>query len=143
MNRPLLRAVAAITLAQVGLVGAFGTGLHALFGCEHEPQGGCTAACCKVTAEASSRSDCEDCVFCLRAADKQAASNDFRIASVTSAGCDGCAVCDLLAQYHCVTPFELESLAIVVTPCESAIQRQNAVVAATIRLALSRGPPAV
>lgn len=148
MNNRLRKLVAWTLLTQVTLVGGLGTGLHGLFGCEHGASG-CTATCCVTTAASSPRSDCEDCVYCRHAADGRSASSETSATAdqdrslVTPAGCDGCAVCDLLAQYHSVTPFEIGSLSIELASGEAALQRHNAVVAAAIRLAFSRGPPVV
>ncbi|MEO1498355.1 MAG: hypothetical protein AAFV43_14520 [Planctomycetota bacterium] len=143
MSNRLITTVAWTLLAQVLLVAGMGTGLHRLFGCEH---GSCESVCCVDTVEPLS--DGHDCSFCRRAATNNAASPaaasaEAGVAAVKQAGCDGCAVCDLLAQYHSATPFEFDRLTIEVAHAESAVQRQNAVVAAAIRLALSRGPPAV
>lgn len=149
MSNRFQKLVAWTLLLQVLLVGGLGTGLHGLFGCEHGPSGVCTATCCVGPDASSSRPECEDCAFCRRANEERGAASKGRadaevyVASVYAAGCDGCAVCDLLAQYHSVTPFELDPLAIELASGEAAIQRQNAVVAAAIRLAPSRGPPAV
>ena len=144
MPRRLRQFVALTTLAQVLLIGVLGTGLHGLFGCEHRR---CTAACCE-TREAAA-SGCDDCVFCLHAEKKQRddtspksrhSSSDVAVVSSHS---DGCAVCDLLGQFNTVTPIALEPLPIELSSGEAALQQQNAVVAAAIRLALSRGPPCV
>ena len=144
MPRRLRQFVALTTLAQVVLIGALGTGLHGLFGCEHD---GCTEACC-ATREAPA-SACDDCEFCPRAV-KQHREDLFGAArrsscdvAVVSARSDGCAVCDLLGQFNIVTPIALEPLPIAMLAGETALQRQNAVVAAATRLPLSRGPPSV
>lgn len=158
MPNRLRRLVAWTLLAQVLLVGGLGTGLHSLFGCEHGPSGICASGCCSLTDDTAARSDCHDCGFCRDVVCEAAtcatdcpttgpttgpigADRERVVASVDRAGCQSCAVCDLLAQYHSVTPFEFDTIAIELASGEAAMQRQNAVVAASIRLALSRGPP--
>lgn len=144
MPRPLRKLVACTLLLQVALVGSLGTGLHGLLGCEHEANGRCVSACCVASTPSEARPACADCIYCRRGTGGQdAPATERSVATVSPAGCDGCAVCDLLAQYHSVTPFQLDPLAIELASGEAALQRQNAAVAATIRLALSRGPPAV
>lgn len=125
------------------LVGSLGTGLHRVFGCEHG-SAACADGCCVTPAE--STYGCDSCAFCRQERSEPAATVAKEVvaqAQIDAAGCDGCAVCDLLAQYHSVTPFELDALAIEQTLSEAVVQRHNAVVAAATRLALSRGPPAV
>ena len=149
MYSRLQKLIAWTLIAQVLLVGGLGTGLHGLFGCEHGPKACCTARCCSSSSDVTSRSSCADCVFCSRDSHKRPASSasiagsEYRIALLTTAGCDGCAVCDVLAQYHTVTPFELDVLAIELASGDAVLQRKNAAIAAAIRLAPSRGPPAV
>lgn len=144
MPERLRQFVAWTTLAQVALVGGLGTGLHGLLGCEHGRCSTCCvgATCCAETETTSS--GCKDCVFCEHAATKQRdaatrlAKND---AVVEAADCDDCALCDLLAQYHGAAPLALDPPAMELAAGEAALHRQNAVVAAAIRLAHSRGPP--
>ena len=149
MPNRLRKLVAWTLLAQVTLVGGLGTGLHALFGCEHGSGVACAAPCCTSAEEVSKRVACEHCAFCRHATEERGASPSSdpaakrSRASVVAAGCDGCAVCDLLAQYHSVTPFEFDSLSVELASSEAALHRHNAVVAAATRLAPSRGPPAV
>lgn len=145
MHRRFRQIVAWVTLAQVALVGAVGTGLHGLFGCEHGPHGHCSSACCASPSDEDSQ--CEDCVFCQRrdALGEQATPCESGMPFAEANGgawcCDGCVVCDLLAQYHSVTPLALDPLSIELAVGEAAIQIHNAVVSAASRLALSRGPP--
>ena len=152
MNNRLRKLVAWTLLTQVLLVGSLGTGLHGLFGCEHGlgsehgPSGACASSCCVDAAATASQAGCHDCAFCRCAIETNASSGEapasFGMPAVSTARCDGCAVCDLLAQYHSVTPFEIGSLAIELAAGEAPLQRQNAALAASSRLALSRGPPA-
>jgi hypothetical protein len=142
MNRPLRKIVAWITLGQVGLVGAMGTGLHSLFGCEHGAA--CAESCC--TAGKSSCSQHGDCLFCeLETTVPKGCAAKGRSGEGLSRSthCDGCAVCDLLAQYHTAAPFVAAPLASETSQPERAVEVRNAVVAAATRLALSRAPPAV
>ena len=136
----LRQFVAWTTLAQVVLVGGLGTGLHGLFGCEHRV---CAASCCVGSDQRSA--DCKECVFCRHAIENQRKAKHQRTADgvlTSNQGCDGCAVCDLLAQYHSATPLALDPPAIELASDEAVLLRQNKVVAAAIRFALSRGPPA-
>lgn len=155
MPKRLRHFVAWTTLAQVALVGGLGTGLHGLLGCEHR---GCAAFGCVGSPDPAIR--CETCAFCRHAAQKRADSSTGEettrqtepsepigigghpAAVIAAAGCDGCAVCDLLAQYHTAAPFGLQPPAIEPASTEAAVRRHNAIVAAAKRLALSRGPPA-
>lgn len=138
------KLVAWSLLAQVILVGGLGTGLHDLLGCHHGCQQSCAASCCREVAA----TECSDCVFCrhaeressLRVAEKRVNHPE---AAANAAGCDGCAVCDLLAQYHCATPFEPAPLAIESAGGHAASLRTDAVIAASMRWFLSRGPPTV
>ncbi len=142
MHRTLHQTAAWLALAHVTLVGGLGTGLHSLLGCEHGLNEECSSACC--TSAKSSTPGCEDCVYCKRASEEPN-QNDRQDGTVIAADaaqcCGGCAVCDLLAQYQSVTPFVVEPLSIELATGEAAVQLENAVIAAAIRLAHSRGPP--
>jgi hypothetical protein len=119
-----------------------GTGLHSLFGCEHGAA--CAEDCCD--AGVSSCSAHGDCLFCdleKSACKRSGAKGESREGLSRSTHCDGCAVCDLLAQYHTAAPFVAPPLAIEASQPERAVEVRNAVVAAAARLALSRAPPAV
>lgn len=156
MPKALRNAVAWVTLAQVLLVGALGTGLHGLLGCEHGPLGCadsrcCSLDCCTVPSAKNANANvtqCHDCVFCKHRRSSEGKvtpdSDSLIIACSDGAvGCDGCAVCDLLAQYHSATPFVLAPLSLELLAGDVTIQLHNAVVSAATRLALSRGPPTV
>lgn len=137
MNRPLHRLIVWTMLANVGVVGVLGTGLHDLLGCSHSCRGTTGASCCG--AEAVCSDACADCVFCQRAKEASSPSDN---PELSATGCEGCAVCDLLAQYHSVVPHGLEPLSTELAVGEAACLRQNAIVAAMVRQTLSRGPPA-
>ena len=150
MPLALRQFVAWITLAQVLLVGAGGSGLHTLFGCEH----GCTAACCSdecCSSDGAVVSSCgQDCAYCRHSKSVQAEGDSRAVqirkrqawqAGVQTAGCDGCAVCDLLALYHNATPCSLELINQDSECSEAVVILRNDIVAATIRLTYSRGPP--
>lgn len=145
MTQRLRQFIVWLTLAQVGLVGGIGTGLHTVFGCEHAI---CGSSCC--AAASDSLGECQaKCAFCRKSASPATASpataGDSRSgnAQVVSAAavCDGCLVCDLLVQYHNATPLEIGLPSIELAAGEACLERQNGVVAAACRLAHSRGPP--
>lgn len=161
MSHPLRQLVAIATLAQVVLVGALGTGLHSLFGCEHF---GCRSTCCIAGgchSQAATELGCEDCAYCRHKAnhrrhgaelDGRDGAVDHRITStaqrafgirVTAPGCEGCPVCDVLSEYQNAAPYRLAPLAIDFVECETTGIQWNAPSAAAIRLAHSRGPPTV
>ena len=112
-------------------------GLHGVLGCEH---GSCASDCCR--AEASC---CKDCVFCERGAKKTApvASEKAAGFAFQSVVCDDWALCDLLAQYHSASVVAPHSSSLELASGKASLHRKNALVAAAIRLAPSRGPPAV
>lgn len=145
-----LRQLVALTLTvQVLLVGALGTGLHDLLGCQH---GRCVDSCCSVLTKDTPASCCGFCCCrlelaevgssteCLPHADRPNDAADWLWLS--SAECDDCPLCDLLEQFHQATPVWKSSLEVELAIHEAELLRDNAVIAASLRLAFSRGPPA-
>lgn len=141
MREPLQKLVAWLLVAQVALVGALGTGLHDLLGCQH---GVCVI-------ERDPASQCECCGTCGKSAEPSAplaepnsgAASPDKGLTVTAAECGECALCDLLDQFHQAAPAWDASIDAEVIVSQTNAARENSVVAAAIRLALSRGPPAV
>lgn len=137
MYRKLFQTTVWITLAQVLLVGALGTGLHTLLGCEHErPR----------DRSASSAPACDGCHCCVHRtlgadpATEQHDSPTFEPRS-GSGSCDACVVCDLLDHFHSAVPAAASQPDACPTPLAEIGWAAQVHGASTARLPLSRGPP--
>lgn len=150
MHALLRQFVAWALILQVSLIGAVGTGLHDWLGCQHGP---CVGECCTATREASP-AGCQCCDLCRAASGEDSLpsegskGDDGRatiqgVPSVHAATCHDCALCDLLDQYHQAAPAWGLALEAELIVGETELLRENAAIAAAIRLAHSRGPPAV
>ncbi|MEN1678408.1 MAG: hypothetical protein AAGJ46_02370 [Planctomycetota bacterium] len=136
--------VAWILIFQVTLIGSIGTGLHDLLGCQH---GLCGDECCPPEKDQLADRGHACCGGCgadqpAKPADEDRQRPPEEASFVSPLVFSDCALCDLIAKYHHAAPVWATATATELVVGEAELLRENAIVAAAIRLALSRGPPA-